>query len=170
MLTDVMINQDKKGVAVIGIGNLIMGDEGFGIHVIRHLEKNYRFSPDVSLIDGGTAGIYMAPVFEEVKRAIVVDVIAADLEPGSIVRLSHEGMQGRSVSASMSPHQIGVLEVLEICRFRGTAPERIDFICVVPEKIEPGVELSPALSSRTAEVADIVAQILSQEGFLVENA
>ena len=165
-----MHDTGKKNAAIIGIGNLIMGDDGFGIHVIQYLEKHFRFPEDVNLVDGGTAGIYMAPLFEATDRAIVIDVIAMDLEPGSIVCLGHDEMKGRITSSSMSPHQIGVLEVLEICRFNGTAPRKVDFICVVPDKILPSTRLSPALSPITAKVALMVTDILKQEGFSIEDA
>jgi len=164
------MKREKNGAAVIGIGNLLMSDEGFGIHVIRYLEKNFRFPEDVNLVDAGTAGIYMAPVFEDVDRAIVVDVIALDLRPGSIVRLSHGDMSGKGVTTSMSPHQIGVLEILEICRFRGTAPERIDFFCSVPERIEAGTGLSSTLSPLVKEIGGLVVDTLRKEGYRIEDA
>ena len=165
-----MMKKKNGAAAVIGIGNLLMRDEGFGVHVIRHLEENFRFPPNVNLVDAGTAGIYMAPIFEDVRRAIVVDVIALDDKPGSIVHLSHEGMVGKSVSTSMSPHQIGVLEVLEICRFRQTLPEIIDFFCVIPETVEVGISLSQTLFPRVAEVASLVVTTLKQEGYPAEDA
>ncbi len=166
-----MNGTEKKGAAIIGIGNLLMRDEGFGVHVIRYLEKSFCFPDDVGLVDGGTAGIYMAPVFEDVNHAIVVDVIALDREPGTVVCLSHEGMRGKGPALSMSPHQIGVLEILEVCRFRGTLPERIEFLCVVPEKIEAGTSLSPCLAPKVAEVAHLAVNELKAQGYnIVENA
>ncbi len=160
----------RKGAAIIGIGNLLMKDEGFGVHVIRYLEKNFRFPGEIDLVDAGTAGIYMAPVFEEVAKAIVVDVIALDKEPGSLVHLSYEGMMAKGLSLYMSPHQIGVLEILEVCRFRGTLPGEIDFFCVVPKIIEAGITLSPCVASRVAEISRLVVNDLRQDGYPIENA
>ncbi len=165
-----MMKKKNRAAAVIGIGNLLMRDEGFGVHVIRYLEENFRFPPNVNLVDAGTAGIYMAPIFEDATWAIVVDIIALDSKPGSIIHLSHEGMVGKSVSTSMSPHQVGVLEVLEICRFRETLPETIDFFCVVPETVEVGTSLSQTLFPRMAEVAGLVVETLKREGYQAEHA
>ena len=165
-----METKKNNRAVIIGIGNLLMKDEGFGIHVIRYLEEHFRLPDDVDLVDAGTAGIYMAPVFEEAKRAIVIDVIALDLAPGTIVQLDHVEMAGKSVTTSMSSHQIGVLEMLEICRFRGTVPEKTDFFCVVPEVIEAGLDLSAPLWPKVEEMAEKVTSTLKKEGYRIEDA
>ena len=156
---------------VIGVGNLLMGDDGFGVHVIRFLEENFVFPQEVRIIDCGTAGIYMAPAFEATERAIVVDAAAMKgYAPGTVVRLSHEEVNVRQIQSSLSPHQIGVLEVLEICRFRGNMPESVDFFLVVPQRVEPGLELSGILVPRVREVARIVVDELRKEAIAVKNA
>ena len=161
---------ERKGAAVIGIGNLLMRDEGFGIHVIRYLEDNYRFPDDVIVIDGGTAGIYLAPAFESARHVIVIDVIALDLPPGTMVQLDYKEMSGKSLTTSMSSHQIGILEILEICRFRGTVPERMDFFCVVPHVVETGLDLSIFLRSRVEDMGKQVVQTLERQGHRIEHA
>ncbi len=83
-------------VSVIGIGNLLMGDDGFGVHVLRFLESRYYFPANVRLVDCGTAGIYMAPVFEETDMVVMIDSASIDGHaPGSIVRLDHKAVRAR---------------------------------------------------------------------------
>ncbi len=160
-----------KRASVIGIGNLLMTDEGFGVHVIRFLEKKYSFPPSVQLIDCGTAGIYMAPVFEQTDVALIVDAAAIEGHPpGTLITLDHKGMSGRQIQTSMSPHQVGVLEVLEICRLRGNLPSCIEFYLVIPKDIGPGIELSPEVHRKVPEVAKKIVTRLQKEGFDIKDA
>jgi hydrogenase maturation protease len=158
-----------KKIGVLGIGNLLLGDEGFGVHVIRYLENHWLFPEQVHLLDGGTAGIYMAPFLEDVDRLIVVDVVADDGPPGTICLFSGEDLRGANVQLRMSPHQLGLLEVLEICRLRDQAPAEIQFIGVVPAAIETGMELSALLSDRVIEVAAMILNALEEEGIHARN-
>lgn len=153
-----------KKIGILGIGNLLLGDEGFGVHVIRYLEEHYTFPSAVRLLDGGTAGIYMAPFLEEVDHLIVIDVVAADGPPGSIHLFNGEDLRGAGLQLRMSPHQLGLLEVLEISRLREQAPERVSFIAVVPATVALGMELSAALAGRVAAVAELVVATLAGEG------
>ena len=164
------MDDHNKNISIIGIGNLLMGDEGFGVHVIRYLEKRFVFPHSVRLVDCGTAGIYMAPVFEQAKIAMVVDAAGIEGEPGQVIRLDHTGMCGRQIQSSMSPHQIGVLEVLEICRLRGNLPELIEFFLVIPFDIEPGIELSSVVAPRVREVSDMIVSRLRDMGLEIKDA
>ncbi len=165
------MNNKTRKASIIGIGNFLMADEGFGVHVLKFLEENYTFPKEIRLIDCGTAGIYMAPVFENADIAMVID--AASIEghgPGDIVVLDHRGMSGRMIQSSMSPHQIGVLEVLEICRLRGNLPSTILFFLAIPKEVAPGVELSETLRPKVLEVANMVVDRLRKEGFSIKDA
>lgn len=153
-----------RKIGILGIGNLLLGDEGFGVHVIRYLEEHYTFPNGVRLLDGGTAGIYMAPFLEEVDHLIVVDVVAADGPPGSIHIFSGEELRGAGLQLRMSPHQLGLLEVLEISRLREQAPERVTFLAVVPETVALGMELSATMAGQVAAVAELVVATLAGEG------
>lgn len=158
-----------KKIGVLGIGNLLLGDEGFGVHVIRYLENHWLFPEQVLLLDGGTAGIYMAPFLEEVDRLLVVDVVAGGGPPGAICLFSGDELRGANVQLRMSPHQLGLLEVLEICRLRDRAPAEVQFIGVVPAAIETGMELSALVSDRVVEVAALIISALEEEGIHARN-
>ncbi len=157
-------------IAVLGIGNLLMGDEGFGVHVIRHLEENYRFPDQVLLHDVGTAGIYLGPVLEEADLVLVIDVISSDNPPGTLEFLDQEMISGRIVQSAMSPHQLGILEIIDICRLRGREPERVEFFCVVPRRIELGLDLTPELQRQVPVVSDRIVQRIREAGYPVTHA
>ena len=151
-----------KIAGILGLGNLLMGDEGFGIHVIRHIESRYEIEGDVRLLDGGTAGIALAPFLEENDPVIVVDALALDEEPGSIRSYTRKELKQSASGLRMSPHQVGLVEILELCELRGEAPGTLELIGVVPAVLETGIELSPLLEPLVPEVARLVLKRLSE--------
>ncbi len=157
----------KKEVGILGVGNLLLRDEGFGVHVIRFLQENYSFPDEVELMDGGTLGLMLGPFFERVKRVIVIDVVALKDEPGSVHRFLQEDLRAGQIQARMSPHQIGVLEILELCKLRGMAPDEVEFVGVVPKDLSAGTGLSPALAPAVPKVAHLVVDRLAELGYEV---
>jgi len=156
-----------KKIGILGIGNLLIGDEGFGIHTIQYLEENYSFPENVELVDGGTAGIYMSPFLEECDPVFVIDVVDIDEEPGSMHTFQLEDVRAGKISTRMSPHQLGLLEVIEICKLRDAAPSRVEFYCVVPADLEQDLVLSPIVEPRVPQMAEILVKRLEEIGVTV---
>ena len=156
--------KNNKKIGILGVGNLIVGDEGFGVHTVRYLEEHYEFPEEVLLRDGGTAGIYMSPFLEECDPVLVIDVVDIDAEPGSMHYYSSEDVKAGKISTRMSPHQLGLLEILEICKLRDAAPETLEFYCVVPKKLDTSTELSDVVAPRVKEISDIVLKRLAELG------
>ena len=161
--------ENKKKIGILGIGNLIVGDEGFGVHAVRYLEENFEFPDSVLIRDGGTAGIYMSPFLEECDPVLVIDVVDIDAEPGSMHYYSSEDVKAGKISTRMSPHQLGLLEILEICKLRDAAPETLEFYCVVPKKLDTSTELSDVVAPRVKEISDIVLKRLAELGVEVNR-
>ncbi len=134
----------------------MLSDEGFGCHLISYMENSYDIPGAVSLRDAGTAGIYLAPSLEENDPVVIVDALKLDAAPGTIKIYSGEELKGSLTGLRMSPHQVGLLEVLEICKLRGNAPEKLVLIGVVPQSLEVSVELSPRLHKLVPKVAVMV--------------
>jgi hydrogenase maturation protease len=155
---------ENKKIGILGIGNLIVGDEGFGVHTVRYLEEHYTFPDNVLIKDGGTAGIYMSPFLEECDPVLVIDVVDIDAEPGSMHYYSSEDVKAGKISTRMSPHQLGLLEILEICKLRDAAPETLEFYCVVPHTLETSTELSEVVAPRVKEISEIVLKRLAELG------
>ncbi len=161
--------ENNKKIGILGIGNLIVGDEGFGVHTVRYLEEHYEFPDNVEIKDGGTAGIYMSPFLEECDPVLVIDVVDIDAEPGSMHYYSSDDVKAGKISTRMSPHQLGLLEILEICKLRDAAPEILEFYCVVPHKLETSTELSEVVAPRVKEISDIVIKRLTELGVEVRK-
>ena len=147
-----------------------MGDEGFGVHVIKHLEKTFAFPDDIQLHDAGTAGIYLGPILEDSDWVMVIDVIKSTNQPGTLEYLDSREINSKNIQTSMSPHQLGILEIIDICRLRGNEPEQIDFLCAVPEDISLGIELTATLQKRVAEIGNEIVNRLDQAGYTITHA
>ncbi len=138
------MNQPLK-TGILGVGNLLLGDEGFGVHVINRLQESYRFPASVELLDGGTAGIMLSPFIEDKDMLFVIDVVSLDADPGSIHLFGHEDVCTGNIQTRMSPHQVGLLEIIDLCRLREKAPQRIEMITVVPADLSTRIGLSRPL-------------------------
>lgn len=157
----------QKKTGILGIGNLLLSDEGFGIHVIHYLEAHYRFPESIRLTDAGTAGIYMAPFLEECDPILVIDVVNLDAEPGSIHCFNRRDIGSGTIPRKMSPHQLGLLEMLEICKLRDCNPQAVEFFCVVPSDLRTSMSLSPPVAPRVREIAGRIVNWLRRAGHTI---
>ncbi|MDV2989656.1 MAG: hydrogenase maturation protease [Dehalogenimonas sp.] len=142
---------------ILGIGNVIMSDEGFGIHVLRDL-KQYTFPDHIRLHDGAVAGFDLLGYLEGVERLVIVDVMITDLEPGEIGWMEMDARFNAPNKTDLSFHQIGIIELLQIAELIGYKP-RVQFLVTRPEKLEWGFELTP----KARQAADKAV------AYLVEN-
>lgn len=147
----------KKKTVVIGIGNLILRDEGLGVHVVRQLEHR-ELPPGVELVDGGTAAMDLLPVIHEAERIVFIDALRAGGEPGTIYRITPEDLSGET-HRPLSLHQVGLLEVLGMARQLGGHGE-VAIIGVEPKEISWGMELSPEVEATVPKVIDAVFEEL----------
>lgn len=151
-------------VLIYGAGNLILSDEGFGVHFVRHLEKHYDIPENVELYDGGTLGIMVHFKFEEADRVILVDVVQAKGEPGDIFRYEREDIMLKNIPVKMSPHQIGLQEMLLISEMRDAPKPDLTFFGIVAQSLDPGDELTPPLKAGLEKVAAMVVEELDKVG------
>lgn len=157
-----------KKIGILGIGNLLMHDEGFGVHFIEHLDKHYILPDHVSSLDGGTAGIMLSPFIEDVDFLYIIDTVAIKDEPGSIHCFTDDDVRSGNIHARMSPHQVGLLDILELCKLRDKAPEVTEMITVVPKELNLFIGLTPTLAPKIAEVTEILLESLARRGTLLQ--
>lgn len=149
---------------ILGAGNLLLTDEGFGVHFITYLQQHYRFPEDVELYDGGTLGIMVTHMLEAADLVYLVDVIDAKGEPGDIRRYEKDDFMLGRLPIKMSPHQIGIQEVLALSELRDRCPEKITLFGVIPGSYDAGVELSPLLAGKLPGLADLLVGELREAG------
>ena len=152
-------NQSK--IAVLGIGNLIMQDEGVGIHVIRKLETEYIFQPDIELIDGGTSGSELYGFFEDNDKMIIVDAVNFDEEPGFIGTIEKDDILKR-LNTKLSMHNLGLTDVLSHVKLLDIEPSEIFLVGIQPAVIELHDELSDIISKRVDRILEVVCMKLTE--------
>ncbi len=154
----VELAQNEQRILVLGVGNILLQDEGVGVHVIRRLEEHFRFPEHVELLDGATAGLELLHYFDGVDRLLVVDVVDAGKPPGTIIRLDGEELPA-FLSVKISPHQLGLSDLLAVADLTGKRPAETVAIGIQPASLDTGLELSPVVASR---LDDIVAAVIAQ--------
>ena len=143
---------------VLGLGNLLCGDDGLGAAAVARLDRDWEVPEGVRVSDGGTLGLALLPYLEDARDVILVDAVNADEPPGSLVRLLGEDV-APAVLHRLSPHQIGVADLLFGARLRDRYPRSLVLLGLVPASIELAIERSAAVESRLPWLVDeIVAQ------------
>ena len=157
-----MTDQTKQ-VMILGVGCILLSDEGFGVRVIEEMEKRYEFSENVSVVDGGVLGVNLLGVISQPDHLIVVDAIFNKGNPGDLYRLEGEQIPQR-IRAKNSLHQIDLLEALTLCLALDKVPETI-IIGIEPEDIETlSIELTPTTKAKVDKVIDLVLTELDRLG------
>jgi len=152
---------------IFGAGNLLLTDEGFGVHFIQYLQKFYSFPDDVELYDGGTLGIMVTHMLEDADQVYLVDVIEAKGNPGDIFRYEKDDFMLGKLPIKMSPHQIGIQEVLTLSDMRDRCPKKVTLFGVIPESYDAGVTLSPLLKEKLPGLAELIVWELRNSGIPV---
>jgi hydrogenase maturation protease len=148
------LEQAPAPVLVLGVGNLLLRDEGVGVRVVQELQ-NAALPPGVEVFDGGTAGFDLIDAISGRRKVIVIDALDGDCEPGTILRLRAEELMAADRPA-LSLHDVGLLEALALARQLGEAPTEMVIFAVQPADLSCGLELSPKIRARVPELIDLV--------------
>lgn len=151
-------------IMILGVGNLLLTDEGFGIHVVNALQAGYDFGENVSVVDGGVLGMNLLGVICDVDHLIVVDIIRNNGEPGTLYRIDHEDIPQR-VRAKNSLHQIDFLEAMTFCRHGLDKEPRAVIFGVEPLDMETfSIEMTPLIRSQVDVVIQKVLEEVERHG------
>lgn len=148
---------EKNKILVLGIGNVLLGDEGVGVHVVQELEK-YEMPSHVTVLDGGTGGFHLLNWLQEYQKIIMVDATLDGKPEGSIgivkPRFSNE------FPRTLSSHDIGLKDLIESASLLGDLPEIILFtVSVCPEQ-SLTMELSAIISESAAKISREIRSML----------
>lgn len=148
---------------VLGVGNIILSDEGVGVRAAEALLERYDPPAGVEVIDGGTAGMELLEPLSNLDLLVVLDAVKRGQPPGSIVKLA-----GAEVPvffrSKLSPHQISICDVLASLEFIGDKPKDMVLIGIEPDSLELGLELTPGIAARIPEMIDIAVAELAARG------
>lgn len=150
-------------IAVFGIGNILLSDDGVGVHILNRLKTEYDLPENVELIDGGTKGLDLLPLLENRDKVLFVDAANFKKEPGTIDSVMNDKIPS-FLSTKLSVHQIGLPDLLFAARLMEITPNEMCLIGIQPESMETTTELSDAVSKRMDDLLTRVLEKLSEWG------
>ncbi|MDO8990118.1 MAG: HyaD/HybD family hydrogenase maturation endopeptidase [Sideroxyarcus sp.] len=156
----------KTKLLILGIGNILWADEGFGVRCVEAMNAAYQFGDDVTVLDGGTQGLYLLPFLEEARYLIVFDAVDYGKAPGEMV-VAKDGEVPRFMGVKkMSLHQTGFQEVIACASLGGKLPESMMLIGVQPEQLDDfGGSLRDIVKQQIPRALEVALLQLRQWGF-----
>ncbi|MDO8440963.1 MAG: HyaD/HybD family hydrogenase maturation endopeptidase [Polaromonas sp.] len=129
-------NTSEEHIVVLGIGNVLWADEGFGVRCVETLQREWTFAPHVELVDGGTQGLYLIENVQSATKLMIFDAIDYGLAPGTLKLIENDEVPRFMGAKKMSLHQTGFQEVLCLAQFMGHYPEQVVLIGCQPEELD----------------------------------
>jgi hydrogenase maturation protease len=154
---------------VLGLGNTLMGDDGFGPAVIREFDDKYECDEHVEIVDLGTPGLDLTPWFADTPHIIIVDTVNAALPPGWIRVYEKRSLMVRAILPRVSPHDPGVKETLATLELAGRAPKDVIVIGAVPDKVGLSLELSETVQRAVPHAVQAIVEALARFGHKVHS-
>jgi len=159
----------EKKIVVLGVGNLLMGDEGVGVRAVGEMARRYEMPPEVRIIDGGTMGIELLPYLDGCSHLLIVDAMKGEGQPGATKRIAIDSPPNFFRNRS-SPHQIGLADVLALAAMTDALPGSVTLLGIIPQQMDTGLVLSePVAAGMGPLLAMIVAELVGLGANLVER-
>jgi hydrogenase maturation protease len=159
---------DRTSLLVLGLGNLLLEDDGIGSAAVALLDERYTPPEGARVLDGGTLGLSLLPYLEDADNVILVDAVKSDAGPGEFVRLDGNDV-GPAVATRLSPHQVGVADLLDGARWLDRYPKRVVLLGVVPGSMELAVGLSPHVQPALPGLVDRIVEEARTLGFFFRH-
>lgn len=154
----------NKKIVVLGLGNILCGDDGFGVHVCHILQQNFSFPPECAVIDGGTQGQLLYGIVEEASKLLIIDAARLGLSPGSIALRQKSEIPTWLTSSKLSAHQSSFAEVLALASLKGILTPTITLIGFQPVTLEFGAHISKQGRACLPIAAGMALDILAEWG------
>ena len=148
---------------ILGVGNYLLSDDGLSIHVLERLQASNRIPDEIQMVDGGTCGLDLLQYLEGVSNLIIIDAVnRKNAAPGTIIRLSGDQVPAY-LSLKISPHDIGLPDLLATAKLRDLYPQRIVVLGISPESLDLGVELSPVVAAQVDTLINLIIEEVIQK-------
>ena len=158
------VPERKIGVLILGLGNVLLGDDGLGAAAVARLEGEYSVAAGVRLADGGTLGLSLLGLLADSEHVILVDAVRAEGPPGTLLRLDGEDVSD-AVRDRLSPHQVGVADLLDAARLIDRYPATVTLLGLVPDTIDLAVARSTAVDDGLGELVAAIVQEVQSHGY-----
>jgi len=157
---------NKNKLLILGIGNILWADEGFGVRCVEAMHANYQFGDDVVVLDGGTQGLYLLPFLEEARYLIVFDAVDYGKTPGDMVIAKDDEVPRFMGAKKMSLHQTGFQEVIACASLGDKLPESMMLIGVQPEQLEDfGGSLRDIVKQQIPRALEVALEQIREWGY-----
>jgi len=150
-------------MVILGIGNVLQKDDGLGIYASTYLKRNYTFSKEVEVINGGVEGINLFSIFEENEHILILDSIELEDEPGSIYLIPSHELSGHGLNSG-GAHEIGVLQCLDMLELQGKQQPKATILGMVPHHITFEMTLSQTITEAFEGYLNVALNFLKKEG------
>ena len=162
-----LYDDGNNEIVLLGVGNILLTDEGLGVHVVEDLKANYTFTPQISLIDGGTMGMELLTYMRGMKKILLIDAVNGGEAPGTIYEFPHRELE-QYFTDHISVHEVGMQDILRIRAIQENPLEDAIVIGVEPESLDVGFEPSAPVQKALPEVKERVLRVLREWGVQIE--
>jgi hydrogenase maturation protease len=154
-------------VLVLGVGNILLTDEGIGVRVVEAFESRYQIPDGVDVMDGGTAGMELLSSIASRDHVILIDAVNTGADAGTVVCLVDDQVPAL-FRTKISPHQLGISDLLGVLTITGEMPKNLTLFGVVPYSLDTAVELSEPMLPKLEELLKLTVDELRNQGFTVQ--
>lgn len=162
------MDNNNKNILVIGMGNVLMQDEGIGVRAVEELECRYHIPDDIRLIDGGTTGMELFEPLRHCDKLVVADAVNTGDPAGTLVRICNEEIPA-FFQTKLSNHQLGLSDLLALLKLKSAVPEHMVIIGMVPHSLENSLGLSGLATDSLDRMVEMLVKELSDLGVVLEK-
>ncbi len=148
-------------ILLLGLGNILLKDEGVGVHVVNAIKERYTCSPEVEMLDGGTLGLDLLHFLEGREKVLIIDAADFRKEPGHIEVLEDDAIPS-SLFSKLSVHHIGLSDLLFAATLKNIKPPKIKLIGIQPESTEVGLEMTDTIRGKIERLIDLAINTLKE--------
>lgn len=142
-------------IAVIGLGNILLRDEGVGVHVANAIKQKYSFFPEIEIVDGGTMGLDLLPIFEGRDKVLIVDAVDFKRKPGYIGIIENDNIPS-VLNSKLSVHHINLPDVLFAAKLMDISPPEICLVGIQPESLDIGLDMTDEIKEKIEALIDAI--------------
>jgi len=153
---------------ILGVGNILLGDEGVGVRIAQALEKRPEILSHFDIVDGGTCGMELLDDMANREHIIIVDAVLANKAPGEIIVL-HDEQVPTFFSRKISPHQLGICDVLSALKLTDEFPQNLCLIGIQPESLEAGIGLTETIQKAMPKIFATLNQVIAEYGLNLDT-
>ncbi len=153
---------------VLGVGNVLLSDEGIGVRIVEELEHRFRFPEEVEILDGGTSGIELLRYFDGRDHLIIIDAVRAGHPPGTVMRIEGDEVPS-TFETRITPHQLGLSDLLATAKLTDNMPANLVLFGIEPKSLETGLVFSPEVEGAVDKAVVHVAEELRRLGYNLEE-